>query len=191
MHWLSRIDFELHYLLGRAPWDSGISPPELMAFLEAHPAGRALDIGCGTGTNALTLASRGWQVTAIDFSSRALRAARRKALEADAAIRFEQGDVSRLGRLQGPFDLALDIGCYHGLTFPQQEAYARDLARLLRPAATFLLYGFTTATADPRSCLLSPIALGSRFGEGFEVRSLVEGTDRGRTSAWATLRRKA
>ncbi len=191
MPWLRRLEFELYYLLGRAPWDSGISPPELIVFLEAHPPGRALDIGCGTGTNALTMASRGWQVTAIDFSSRALGAARRKALAAGAAIRFEQGDISRLGRLEGPFDLALDIGCYHGLALTQQEAYAQALARLLRPGAAFLLYGFTDPEADPASTLLSPAALDCRFGEGFETTSLVEGEDRGRTSAWATLRRKA
>jgi 2-polyprenyl-3-methyl-5-hydroxy-6-metoxy-1,4-benzoquinol methylase len=191
MRWLRRLEFELHYLLGRAPWDSGISPPELIAFLDAHPPGRALDIGCGTGTNALTMAGRGWQVTAIDFSSRALRVARRKALGAGAAIRFEHGDVSRLGRIEGPFDLALDIGCYHGLTPPQQETYARDLARLLRPGAAFLLYGFTDPEADPTSTLLSAAALDSRLGEGFATMSFVEGADRGRASAWATLRRKA
>lgn len=191
MRWLRRLEFEFHYLLGAAPWDSGVSPPELIAFLDAHPPGRALDIGCGTGTNALTLAGRGWEVTGIDFSARAIRAARRKAKDAGLSVRFERGDISRLGDLQGPFDLALDIGCFHGLTAAQQTGYARDLGRLLGPGATFLLYGFVAPETDPGSTLITPAALTTRFGEAFEVSAFEAGTDRGRASAWATLRRRA
>ncbi|MCJ7511394.1 MAG: methyltransferase domain-containing protein, partial [Anaerolineales bacterium] len=75
---MKRLFFELRYLLGDTPWDTGVSPPELLAYLHRHPPGRALDLGCGTGTNTLALAERGWEVTAIDFSSGALRVARRR-----------------------------------------------------------------------------------------------------------------
>ena len=47
---MRRIFFELRYLLGDVPWDTGVSPPELLDFLDRHPPGRALDLGCGTGT---------------------------------------------------------------------------------------------------------------------------------------------
>lgn len=80
---ISRLIFELWYLLGRAPWDTGISPPELMAFSESHPPGRALDLGCGTGTNLATMAQLGWQATGEDVSGRALFQARYKARMAD------------------------------------------------------------------------------------------------------------
>lgn len=187
----SRIAFEMRYLLGDAPWDTGVSPPELVAFLEAHPPGRALDIGCGTGTNALNMAARGWEVLGIDFSSRAIRAARTKARRAGRSPTFERADVSRLREIAGPFDLALDIGCFHSLALDQQSTYARDLARLLRPGGTLLLYGFLQPEPDPSSNLLSEPGLVSRFGDGFELKTLVQGTDRSRPSAWATLRRKA
>src|SRR3989304_3930421 len=143
MRWLHRLHFELSYILGAAPWDRGVSPPELIAFLDSHPSGRALDIGCGTGTNALTMAGRGWDVQGIDFSARAIRAARRKARLAGLSVSFDRADISRLAGLCGPFDFALDIGCYHGLSTSQQAEYALDLATLLRPGATFLIYGFT------------------------------------------------
>ncbi|HZD55845.1 MAG TPA: class I SAM-dependent methyltransferase, partial [Anaerolineales bacterium] len=68
---LRRIFFNLWYYR-EPPWDTGISPPELLAFIESHPAGQALDLGCGTGTNVITLARNGWQVTGVDFAPRAI-----------------------------------------------------------------------------------------------------------------------
>ena len=191
MRWLHRLHYELSYLLGAAPWDRGVSPPELIAFLDSHPPGRALDIGCGTGTNALTMAGRGWDVQGIDFSARAIRAARRKARLAGLSVSFDRADVSRLASLRGPFDFALDIGCYHGLSTSQQAEYALDLATLLRPGATFLIYGFTDPEPGAGSAWLSEASLAARFAEAFIVREYVPGTDRRRPSAWATLERKA
>ena len=191
MRWLHRLHFELSYILGAAPWDRGVSPPELIAFLDSHPPGRALDIGCGTGTNALTMAGRGWDVQGIDFSARAIRAARRKARLAGLSVSFDRADISRLAGLRGPFDFALDIGCYHGLSTSQQAEYALDLATLLRPGATFLIYGFTDPEPGAGSAWLSEASLAARFAEAFIVREYVPGTDRRRPSAWATLERKA
>jgi cyclopropane fatty-acyl-phospholipid synthase-like methyltransferase len=59
------------WYFGRPPWDTGVSPPELLAHLDVHAPGRALDIGCGTGTNAITMAQHGWQVTGMDFAVKA------------------------------------------------------------------------------------------------------------------------
>jgi hypothetical protein len=96
-----------------------------------------------------------------------------------------------LGLIAGPFDLALDIGCFHSLAHAQQSGYAEALARLLRPGASFLLYGFLQTEPDSASTLLSEPALASRFGAAFDLETFVRGTDRNRPSAWAALRRKA
>ena len=77
MNFLRRIHFNFWYFR-RPPWDSGISPPELLNFISKHPAGRAIDLGCGTGTNVITLAQNGWQVVGIDFAQRAIQIAKRK-----------------------------------------------------------------------------------------------------------------
>src|SRR6267378_7088992 len=78
----SRLLFRFAYLLGFKPWDSGISPPELVEWVEgpkALPPGRALDIGCGTGTNCKYLLDHKWDVTGVDFVAQALNKAKLKA----------------------------------------------------------------------------------------------------------------
>ena len=82
--------FRAAYLLGFKPWDSGVPPPELIAVVEGKDRltpGKALDLGCGTGTNSVYLAEHGWDVTGVDFVPRAIRAARQKAAAAGVSPR--------------------------------------------------------------------------------------------------------
>lgn len=131
--------FNIAYL--RKPrWDTGISPPELSAFLAAHSPGRALDLGCGTGTNLLTLAQAGWQVVGVDFVPQAAITARRRLKKAGLAGRVLIGDVTDLMGVDGLFDLVLDIGCYHALTDSGRERYRAQLMCLLRPGGSLLMY---------------------------------------------------
>jgi SAM-dependent methyltransferase len=137
--------FDLQYLLGRARWDTGVTPPEVVELIERGdlPPGRALDLGCGTGTNCIYLARHGWEAVGVDFSALAIRQARRKAHRAGVDCRFYQADVTDLAFLAGPFDLALDIGCLHSVPPEGREQYASGLARLVRPGGLYLLYAFT------------------------------------------------
>jgi methylase of polypeptide subunit release factors len=73
---MRKLFFNLAYLQ-KPVWDTGISPPELLDFIANHNPGRALDLGCGTGTNSITLAKHGWEVTGVDFVKRAINLARR------------------------------------------------------------------------------------------------------------------
>jgi SAM-dependent methyltransferase len=134
------IVFNIWYLFGKAPWDTGISPPELTVFIQTHPPGRALDLGSGTGRNVLTLAEAGWTVVGVDFAMRAVAAARRRLKTARVQADLRLGDVTRLEGIRGKFDLILDIGCYHGLSAAGCAAYRENLKRLLVPNGTFLLY---------------------------------------------------
>src|SRR6266480_276486 len=84
------------YRLGFTPWDSGIPPPELIAVIEGArrlPPGRALDLGCGTGTTAVYMASHGWQMTGVDFVPKAIRVARAKASVAGLPVVFLRRDL--------------------------------------------------------------------------------------------------
>lgn len=131
--------FNLFYL-GHPPWDTGISPPELTEFLQNASPGRALDVGCGTGTNLLKMASYGWGVVGVDLAWISVLKARAKLKKAGIAGRVIHGDIT--GRLDpgSCFDLALDIGCYHSLSAKAREAYRQKLTRWLNPGGVYLLY---------------------------------------------------
>jgi len=186
---MRRLFFELRYLFGRPPWDTGITPPEVLAFLERTPPGRALDLGCGTGTNAVELARRGWDVTAIDFSSCAVVAARRRAAAAHVPVVILQGDVSELRGVHGPFDFVLDIGCFHALMSEGQARYAAHVIRRTLPGATFMLYTFLDDGENRGRELPTEASLRRLFTPAFAVTSVDQGTDRQRTSAWFTFLR--
>ncbi len=104
-------------------------------------AGRALDIGCGPGRNALYLDAAGFDVDAIDLSPAAIAWAEDRAREAGAAIRFHRGDVFRLD-LPGRYDLIYDSGCFHHLPPHRRISYLALLDRALRPGGHFGLSCF-------------------------------------------------
>jgi len=174
--------FNLWYF-GSPPWDTGISPPELMDFISRQPPGRALDLGCGTGTNVITLAQHGWQVTGVDFAPRAIRRAREKARRAGVTVRFLVDDVTRLKDVQPPFDLILDMGCYHGIGSQGQAAYRANLSRLLAPGGTFLLYVFFRPHAGaPRPGVVEADL--EAIGEHLELVERADGAHGKRPAAW-------
>lgn len=187
MSWLNHLYFYLLYL-GRPPWDTQISPPELMEFIENHPPGRALDLGCGTGTNVITLASNGWKAVGVDFVKRAVRIAKLKAEQAGVAADFFQDDVTRLDHVEGVFDLVLDIGCYHSLDTDGKRAYVTNLEPLIRPGSTLLMYGFLqNISSGGPGINETDLADIQKY---FDLEDRVEGTDRGeRRSVWLTFLR--
>lgn len=176
--------FWWRYRRGRTPWDTGITPPEVMAFLTEAPPGRALDLGCGTGTNAITLFKRGWQVTGIDFSIKAIRAGRRKAIRENLAIDLRVGDVTRLEALSGPFDYALDIGCLHAISDHRRPDYARGLQRLVRPGGTYMLYAWLPRDWRGKQRGMTTEAVYRLFGDQFHIDRTVIGEEGGAPTAW-------
>ncbi|MDX1437012.1 MAG: class I SAM-dependent methyltransferase [Anaerolineales bacterium] len=136
---LKRLRFSLWYYF-RPPWDTGESPPELLRFIENNPAGRALDLGCGSGTNALTLGTFGWTVLGVDFAPTAIRKARQRTKQYHLPLEFRVGDVVEVSATDGNFDLVLDIGCLHGLDGIRKVKYIQNLDELLAPGGSFLLY---------------------------------------------------
>lgn len=179
---LDRLSFDLWYLFA-PPWDTGVSPPELLEYIQSHPPGRAIDLGCGTGTNIVTLARAGWQTQGIDFSPRAIRKARRKLARAGIEGQATVGDVTRMSGVLGPFDLALDIGCFHSVG--SREAYVANLRRVLAPGGHWLMYGFVRNGDATEGRGIGPEDLEMIRSHGFRLLSRRQGMDRGeRPSAW-------
>ncbi|KUF16898.1 class I SAM-dependent methyltransferase [Streptomyces silvensis] len=106
--------------------------------------GRALDLGCGPGRNALHLAAHGFDVDAVDVSPAALAWAGERARDAGADIRFHLGDAFALGPavLDGPYDLVYDSGCFHHLPPHRRISYLALLERVLAPGGHFALTCF-------------------------------------------------
>lgn len=168
-------------------WDTGISPPELLEFIATHPPGRALDLGCGTGTNVITLAKAGWQVTGVDFAWRAIHKAARKARQSGVRVDLHRDDVTRLRKVAGPCDLILDMGCFHALPLTSHTKYISNVNRLLDPDGTYLLYTFfKTDTLVPGPGVTESAI--DELSRSFTLVHRTDGTERGiRPSAWLTF----
>jgi ubiquinone/menaquinone biosynthesis C-methylase UbiE len=182
MNFLRRLQFDLLYF-GSPPWDSGITPPEVFEFIQTHPAGCALDIGCGTGTNVIALAKAGWQVTGFDFAPRAIQIAKRKIKRANVQATLFTDDATRMKNVRGQFDLTLDIGCFHGVE--NKADYLTQLDRILAPGGFWLVYGFLAQAADSSAPRIESTDLSRISAQGLTLLSQRNGFDkRERPSAW-------
>jgi SAM-dependent methyltransferase len=138
---LARWFYDSAYRFSMANWDNGRIPAQLAHMIEGNNRrGRALDLGCGTGTQAVYLAKHGWSVVGVDLAPKAIEQARAKASREGVAVDFRVADVARLDSPRDSFDLVLDLGCFHGLDAWQRASYAKKVVRLTRPGSTFLLY---------------------------------------------------
>jgi len=187
--WFRRLFFNFWYYR-KPPWDTGISPPELMEHIQSHPPGRALDLGCGTGTNVITLARHGWKVTGVDFAGHAIALARNKVKQAGVNAELYVEDVTQLHHVSGTFDLILDMGCFHTLSGENVQKYIMNLQKLLAPQGTYLMYGFFK-NQDEAGPGISKTDLEALTGQ-FELVKRQDGTERGRRpSAWFNFRQAA
>lgn len=132
-------DWNQRYVDADTPWDSGV-PSEHLKTLVAEGVvspGRALEIGCGTGTNAIFLARAGFEVTAIDLAEAALSKAKMKAEQAGVKVNFIQADATDLPRLGEPFPFVFDRGTYHIVRSINLSGYQLMLSRMVAPAGYF------------------------------------------------------
>jgi SAM-dependent methyltransferase len=143
-----RVNLNLRYF-GKPPWDTNQSPVELLEFIQTHPSGKALDLGCGTGTNCLTLALAGWQTTGVDLAWRAIVKARRRFDENDLVGDFHSADILHSKEPESSFDLVLDVGCYHSLPAESRPIYQANIFRWLKPGGSHLIYGHKLSKGRP------------------------------------------
>jgi len=146
---MTQNEWNEHYASGFKPWDTQEPDPHLVDLVEAGKLkpGRVLEVGCGTGTNAIWLASRGFEVEALDIAPLALEAARSKP-GADK-VRFQVLDFLGAAPPAGPFDLVLDRGVFHVFDATEERSqFAARVAQVLGPEGTWLsLMGSTEGPA--------------------------------------------
>jgi SAM-dependent methyltransferase len=135
-----RRDFEASYREGDAPWDIGRPQAEIVALAEAGLiTGSVLDIGCGTGENALYLAGRGHAVFGLDGSATGIERARQKAAERQLPVQFHLWDALELGRLRKSFETVIDVGLFHVFADGERRRYAQSLADVTAPGSDLFI----------------------------------------------------
>lgn len=151
-------DWNASYASNQLPWDTGHPDPHLVDLIrEGRVTGRALEIGCGTGTNALWLASHGLDVLAIDLAPLAIERARDKARANSVGhCEFQTRDFLADDSIAGPFQLVFDRGCFHVFDEAADRArFAARVSKVLAPGGLWLsLMGSTEGapreTGPPR-----------------------------------------
>jgi len=160
--------------LGLAVWDTGRPSSQLKQVVESgtvRPC-RIVELGCGTGTDAVYLAGKGCDVTAIDIAPTALRLAEKKAQKASVKVRWLLADVLRLPELE-PFDCLYDRGCYHAIRRDYPREYVAAVRKLTRPGARILVLAGNTneepsglSSGPPR---VSEEEIRGDFARGFKL----------------------
>ena len=190
--------WEQRYLEKDVPWDSGQPDSHLLAVTESYGlnSGKALDIGCGTGTNAIWLEGAGFDVLGLDLSSTAIEQARAKAVAAGASCRFLTTDFLAEEVPGGPFDLVYDRGCFHVFDEPERSRFVARVAQLLAPNGVWhSLLGSTDGpprdTGPPRRSLAEIAAAVEPYFEMLEMTATTFDNDRiSFARAWIMVARK-
>jgi cyclopropane fatty-acyl-phospholipid synthase-like methyltransferase len=161
---------------GQAPWDIPGPQPEVVRLEESGAVvGSVLDAGCGTGENALYLASRGHEVWGIDYVPVAIERAMRKAEQRGLGVRFQVADAREIDGLARTFDAVIDCGLFHTFSDEDRPAYVAGLAKVLRPGGRYFLLCFSDrepGTEGPRR--VSQQEIRDTFRDGWEVREIRE-----------------
>jgi len=164
--------FNLAYEDSRVPpWDIGRPQGEIVHLAQTgEVAGSVLDVGCGTGENALYLAGLGHETWAVDSSPLAIERAKKKAQERGLDVTFLVWDALRLGRLGRSFDTVIDSGLFHVFSDEERRVYTGSLATVLRLGGNYYMMCFNDREPDsfgPRH--LSQNEIKATFREGWRI----------------------
>lgn len=166
------------YKTGDTPWETGQPSSELQRVLAetAIRPCRALELGCGTGANAVWLAQQGFDVSACDLSTLAIDRARQRAKDASVSVNFVVADILKPpADLAGPFDFFFDRGCYHVVRREDVTAYLETLRRLTHPGTLGLvLTGNAREPHEPGPPVVTEEQVWKELGTLFNIVHLRE-----------------
>ncbi|HOB58673.1 MAG TPA: class I SAM-dependent methyltransferase [Methanoregulaceae archaeon] len=158
----------------RPPWDIGRPQQEIVRLEQTGQiTGTVLDVGCGTGDNALFLASCGHEVVGLDSVERAIEAARRKADERSLSATFIRGEILSLREIGRTFDTVIDSGLFHTLSDNERLLFVRNLHKVLVPGGSYFMLAFSNlepAGYGPRRITKQEIH--DLFSDGWRVNGI-------------------
>ena len=172
---MSKEHFESAYK-ETAPWDIPAPQPAFVRLEEAgEMRGSVLDAGCGTGENALYLASRGHEVWGLDFVPVAIERATAKAKERGLSVHFQVGDALKLDQLGRTFDTVIDCGLFHTFADEERPLYVSGLSKVVRPGGSVHILCFSDQEPPgqgPRRVTQQEIR--DAFHDGWQVTEIRE-----------------
>ena len=178
-------------------WDAGRVASQLRQAVEEGKVkpGKALILGCGTGTNAIFLAQKGFEVTALDVAPTCLKIAEDKARKAGVRVRWLVADASNPPQMPA-FDFLFDRGCYHHVRWVDLKGYVRGVGNLTRPGGQFLLLSFRETESRKGKPRVKESQIRDDFSAAFDFQWLKEMRFDNRTGveqsspAWTVLMRR-
>jgi SAM-dependent methyltransferase len=166
------VDWDEKYRQGTPIWDVGAVHSELPKVFEEYKfpkGGTLLEIGCGTGADAIYLAKKRFEVTAVDCSPIALERARLRGEQQNALLRFVLDDIFDFVRTASQFDIVYDAGFYHYIRNVKLEQYLDILWRLTKPGSWFFcLAGNVSESAEDSPPQVSEDDIRFELGRLFE-----------------------
>jgi SAM-dependent methyltransferase len=190
--------WDASYHDGPAPWDIGRPQPAVVRLAaEGGFSGAVLDAGCGTGENALHVASLGLSVLGIDVAETALAMAREKAGHRGIEVAFAEADALRLERLGRRFETVLDCGLFHTFDSDERPGYVASLASVTDDHGTLHVLCFSDEGPETGPHPISQEELRAAFnpGTGWSVVAIAPDRlqtrfhDNGAPAWFATIKR--
>ena len=167
--------YELFYGLPFIPisWIFG-SPHEMKEYTDLFasgqiPPGRAIDLGCGEGSNAVYLSKIGFDVIGVDYSPTAIKRARANARAAGREVTFFEDDLTNLHHVSGKYDLLVDFGALNDLNQLDRDLYMQNVLPLTLPGSCYILFCFAKS--------LPSNEIEHRFAQHFSIETLNKRTE--------------
>jgi len=161
------------YPLRRLPWELGRPREVLVDLVESEEVTprETLDLCCGAGTNPVYLAEKGFEVTALDISDRAVELAMEEARRSGVDIDFLIGDFVSLPFTDERFGFVFDFGCFHHVNKGERASFIDGVHRALDSGGTYLMVCFSDRNGSAENHF-SRRRIVELFGDRFEISQI-------------------
>ena len=160
---------------GISSWDIARPQPAIVRLAQSGEiVGTVLDVGCGTGENALYLSSLGHEVTAIDTAQGAIDKARRKSLERQLRVNFRLVDALAVPCLGLTFDTVIDSGLFHVFSDEERVEYANNLGAVLMPGGRYFMLCLSERETREGPRRVTKAEITDAFRDGWTINDIQE-----------------
>ena len=172
---------------GTPPWDIGRPQATVVRLAEADEiTGSVLDVGCGTGENALYLAARGNEVLGMDAAPVAIERSTAKARDRGVEAEFVTWDAPRVAEIGRTFDTIIDVGLFHSFQDEERPVFAHNLHAVLEPGGRYFMLCWSERNeSDYGPRRVTQAEIHETFAEGWTVNSIEDASFETNVADWS------